>query len=396
MQPPPGNTQPKSNHESRVVRCPNCGHHNPPGQKFCGACGNALQAQTAPRESVKPSPVVHTRKPSKKKMSPTIIGAIITVIGGIVIALLGFFLPKISISNADKIAIIAHVTNLNDNTAIANAQVIILAKGVSYTAHTDTQGIAAFTIDQPEKGNTQVFVQAAQYVAYDANVPLEGDQNFDIPLTPVGSGDHHVIVRVVDTDAKTPLESASVVLTANGNIFSQPTDSNGISRFVLSFTTSLLDAQIQVTKGNFKTNQQNVTLQPETVQDIRLDRSTNTFEKTDFHPSGTISSISSDPQNIAYGQSLAGVINTPGQVNVYSFEANANDAIVVRNISVSKDIVVLVTLLGPDGKSLRDNESFYSDFSEILPASGKYTITVELNTKGLPTGAYWLSLQKTN
>ena len=29
------------------VRCPRCGHENPPGQRFCGECGNALASLCA-------------------------------------------------------------------------------------------------------------------------------------------------------------------------------------------------------------------------------------------------------------------------------------------------------------------------------------------------------------
>jgi hypothetical protein len=90
----------------------------------------------------------------------------------------------------------------------------------------------------------------------------------------------NVIVLVSDQDFEA-VSGAKVVLLAEGNSYTQVTDTNGIAKFTDIVFADTLEAQLRVQIQDYQTNYQNITLQPDKTFMIRLDPTTNSFQTVD-------------------------------------------------------------------------------------------------------------------
>lgn len=406
MQPSSGTTQPKKDYESRIVRCPNCGHHNPPGQKFCGACGNPLQAQSVPRESVTPSSVVQTRKQLKKKMSPTIIGAIITTIGAVLIALvssplvLGWWG-----SNAKTVSLTVQVAD-SSGTPIKNAKVTLFLPQGALVDYTDETGGGHFeNVKSEGQQFADLIVESDQYETSNKEVSLLKDQTIEIRPSTRDPNNRTIFIRVVDDNKNTPVDGAKIELIVSGNNFVESTDTNGIGIFKVSFFSGdTVDADLTVNNSNYNINRQRVTLQSNIVQDVRL--STNQAvvgDVTVMQPTSVpLHSDTSGTISLAFGQNVSGSVDLPAELDKYTFTAKANNVILITISKTSGELCPEIQLFGPDATLLKDvdarNFCVTAEINITLPADGIYTVIVrdQRTSSGAATGKYNLTLQQIN
>jgi hypothetical protein len=101
---------------------------------------------------------------------------------------------------------------------------------------------------------------------------------------------------------------------------------------------------------------------------------------------------------MGFGQTLAGSIDVPAEMDAYTFSANAGDVVLARMSKTSGELYARVRLFGPDGAELDDQNSVTS--AEIgglaLPSDGSYTLLASDGSNGTRTGAYSIYLQRPN
>ncbi|RMD94996.1 MAG: hypothetical protein D6813_01145, partial [Calditrichaeota bacterium] len=111
--------------------------------------------------------------------------------------------------------------------------------------------------------------------------------------------------------------------------------------------------------------------------------------------------IESDTLLVKYGDNIKASIDLIGEIDIYNFEGNAGDMVVIQMASKKNNFGSQIELLGPDGKLMASDSTFYGGALGLariegirLPSSGKYTIKA-MEQKNDQTGDYNLSLQRT-
>ena len=125
-----------------------------------------------------------------------------------------------------------------------------------------------------ETKDLRVFVESSQYEIFDLIISGNISNAIEIRLEIKDVSKRSVIVRVLDSEKIEPINGAEVVLIANGNVYSQSSDSNGITKFVIGFPTDEIDGDISVSSSGFNIEHQRITLQADRVQDINLNKTT--------------------------------------------------------------------------------------------------------------------------
>lgn len=264
-----------------------------------------------------------TNRPSQKKsgLSAPVIVAIIGLVG-VCIATIGTIvvgvLPEIKdwIDSGDTATeIIFRVTDIS-GASVSQAKLILLAKNdVLPPQYTDSNGFAKFSVSDTK--DLRVFVESSQYEIFDLIISGNISNIIEIRLEHKDVGRRSVIVRVLDSEKNEPVNGAEVVLVTNGNVDSQSSDSNGITKFITEFPTNEIDGDISVSFSGFNIERQRVTLQADRVQDINLNKTTGALtvsftdtEEPSVNPTPTNTSGQLDIQvewiNIPAGEFIMG------------------------------------------------------------------------------------------
>lgn len=222
-----------------------------------------------------------TKGPSqqKSKLSPQVVVALIGLIG-ICIATVGTIivgvLPEIkdwlNSGGDEQKSITFRVTDIS-GASVSQAKLILLAgNDVLPPQFTDSSGFAKFIVTETK--DLRVFVESSQYEIFDLIITGNTSDTIEIRLELKDVSKRSVIVRVLDSEINEPINGAEVVLIANGNVYSQSSDSNGITKFIIDFPTDEIDGDISVSSSGFNIEHHRVTLQADRVQDINLNKTT--------------------------------------------------------------------------------------------------------------------------
>jgi formylglycine-generating enzyme required for sulfatase activity len=221
-----------------------------------------------------------TNKPSSKKsgLSTPVVVAIIGLVG-VCIATIGTTivgaLPEIRdwfSSDNTPTEIIFRVTDIS-GVSVSQAKVILLTgNDVLPPEFTDSNGFAKFSVN--DTSDLRAFIESNQYEIFDQIISGNISNTIEIRLEYKDVSKKSVIVRVLDSEKSEPVNNADVVLIANGDVYSQSSDSNGITKFVIGFPTDEIEGDISVSFSGFNIEHQKVTLQADRVQDINLNKST--------------------------------------------------------------------------------------------------------------------------
>ena len=116
---------------------------------------------------------------------------------------------------------------------------------------------------------------------------------------------------------------------------------------------------------------------------------------------GIVGEILNDPGNTvrpAPGETVLASIDPAGDLDLYTFSANAGDSILVAVTPASGNLYPDVSLYGPDGNELASAWCDYArrpiEISRVLPEDGHYTILVREAGGSGGKGNYELSLNK--
>ena len=196
------------------------------------------------------------------------------------IAVVGFFLAPLLLLGASYYIYLVNspsqsVTQVTIHTvsgagdAVANAKVLLLYQGAPLSQYTDSNGVAIFSVSSTNE-DAHIIIEHEAYKIYEQLIPLSQNAAFDFQLEPKAADNQNVLVRAIDESTNNPIEGAQVLLIVAGQIFEDATDANGIANFTLALLGQTVDAELQVTTGAYETSFKTVTLQPERVQDVRL------------------------------------------------------------------------------------------------------------------------------
>lgn len=336
-----------------------------------------------------------------KRLSAVIIAAIITAVATLIVAIATIvaawigIIPEFWKPLPAEVNLTTHVSDLSTGASIRGAKFILLLEGNSYVEYSDSDGNHTFRVDAARRGDARLFVEAPGYEVYDTSIGLAKDRFVDLKLVSKDSNNHKIIVRVVDDGSSLPIEGARVVFLANGNTYSATTDSNGIAIFTIEFTSETIDVDISVSTANYQINNQQVTVRPDQVQDIRLNKNLNELSVVPLESSGT-SSPDGTGSAIAYNQILSGSINAATQKDRYTFNGNSGDVVLITIAKIEGDLFPQARLYDPEGKEIRQaiSAGAMAEMNVTLPVTGEYIILVGDGFDGTRTGQYTLNLQK--
>ena len=188
-------------------------------------------------------------------------------------AILGF--PPFS--NQTKVAV--RISAKADGQAISRARVLMFFEGARLVGSTDSTGVVSFSIPSSNQDTpVSLIIETDAYgieEIQNIQVPQDGFLNIQLGEK---EGQAQIVVLVVDGNLEAVI-GATIVLLANGETYSQVTDSNGLAKFTANFPADIIDAQIRVGAEGFETDAQRITLQPNTTVGIQLDPTTKSLRE---------------------------------------------------------------------------------------------------------------------
>ena len=199
----------------------------------------------------------------------------------VVIIAIGITLAVILL-NAET-PVVVHVAS-DDGASVSRAKVLLFSNEGRQDGYTDALGTITFKVKAFGNTDARLIVEAGQYEIYERESHLPQDKNIEILLHKLPLNTSSVIIRAMDGSSNTPILGADVVLTIEGKIYNQQTDSHGIVKFTIGFRSDAIDARLSVTspRHNFDTRQ--VTLQPNAFHDVYLTTKSATVVVIDAAP----------------------------------------------------------------------------------------------------------------
>jgi hypothetical protein len=217
-----------------------------------------------------------TKKNSTKrsKILLPIIIALIACLGTIIAALIGSDYIKEIVNNfypqPGNAGITVHVAD-KSGKAISGAQVLIFYSAGSLSQYTDSNGVSTFSIDGPVRGNVRLIVESSDYQIYEKQIIFPIETTLDVRLIEKQGQNENIILRTIRESDSEPVNGIEVIVSFNGEIVRQTTDSDGFAVYTLPFSSkNTLDVQISVNAQGFKIENQFSTLTPGKLQYILL------------------------------------------------------------------------------------------------------------------------------
>jgi hypothetical protein len=100
-------------------------------------------------------------------------------------------------------------------------------------------------------------------------------------------------------------------------------------------------------------------------------------------------------ESISYGNLISSSISTPGEVDTYNLEANAEDTIYVSCVKTQGDLWPKIKIISPTGKiAVEQSDSGNCKLNKKLMETGTYTVMVMDGFSGSFTGDYGLLFQR--
>lgn len=259
----------------------------------------------------------NTRPPKKKGISSKIwlpiVLAIITCCGSIVAAFVGSDTVKTIVTGIiprpDNFTISVHVADKSGST-ISGAKVLFFYPAGSLSLYTDSNGVSTFNITNAGQGNLRVIVETDDYQIFEKQVVYPIETTIDVRLSEKQGSNKNVILRAVADGSNTPIAGIDVVVTLDGNIYRQATDSDGFALFELPFPSEgEIDTQISVNAQGYGIENQFSTLTPGKLQYILLSPNSLRIEAPDIpvYASTTVTLPTAQPVDISGGVVGSGV-----------------------------------------------------------------------------------------
>ncbi len=230
--------------------------------------------QSAPKNLVNRSVRLQKKKGLSSKIWLPMVLALITCCGSVIAAFVGSDAVKTIVTGLiprpDNFTISVHVADKSGGT-ISGAKVLFFYPAGSLSQYTDSNGVSTFNVSNAGQGNLRVIVETDNYQIFEKQVVYPIETTIDVRLSEKQEGNKNVILRAVTDGSNAPIAGIEVVVTLDGNLFRQATDSDGFALFELPFPSEgQIDAQISVNTQGYGIEDQFSTLTPGKLQYILL------------------------------------------------------------------------------------------------------------------------------
>lgn len=155
-----------------------------------------------------------------------------------------------------------------DGSPVSGAKVIFYTESGVHQDTTDGNGAAQLELDSTRRTSGRLVIQAPGYAIYEQSTGPNRESWINARLSLPEPTSANVLFRVVDPGGA-PVSGAEVQLLVGADPFQQVTDGTGLAKFPVSFDNNETDVRLTVV-GSCR-QERRLTLQPETVQDVRLD-----------------------------------------------------------------------------------------------------------------------------
>jgi hypothetical protein len=205
-----------------------------------------------------------------------IIVAVIACCGTIIAAIIGsnyiekIFENIVPSQQPSNSVVTIHVAD-NSGSSISSAKVILFYSAGALSQFTDSNGISTFSVIGAEQGNVRLIVEANNYQIYEKQIIYPAETTIDVRLSEKQGSNENIILRTVREYDSLPITGIEVIVSFNGELIRQTTDSDGFAVYTLPFNSDgRLDVQISVDAQGFKIENQFSTLTPGKLQYILL------------------------------------------------------------------------------------------------------------------------------
>ncbi len=272
------------------------------------------------------------------------------------------------------------------NAAVLGANTLLFFEGGPVAQYSDVHGAATLTLDEARGRRGRLVVEAPGFKIHEQEVRLTSGQLVEVRLEPPDPEMAKVLVRVVDSSSREPVAGAQVLVLANGDTFSQDSDSNGITKFTLAFYDSKAEAEMSVRSKGHEIEHQRVTLLPDRVQDVSLDPAADTLEVTAFDVEGALRRNFREAEGsmLRPGTRATGQLRA-GTVVGYTFTGHANTPILFTTQRTDGELSYRMLLYDPKDFLIGDHGRFHGNTYRIPftpPADGEYQLHLKGDARG--------------
>ena len=279
----------------------------------------AVQPSRQKSQTVNKSSANRNLQTPKKKVGISskiwlpIVLTIITCCGSIVAAFVGSDAIKTIVTGIiprpDNFTISVHVADKSGST-ISGAKVLFFYPAGSLSLYTDSNGVSTFNVTNAGQGNLRVIVETDDYQIFEKQVVYPIETTIDVRLSEKQGSNKDVILRAVTDGSNTPIAGIDVVVTLDGNIYRQATDSDGFALFELPFPSEgEIDTQISINAQGYGIENQFSTLTPGKLQYILLSPNSLRIEAPNIpvYASTTVTLPTAQPVEVSGGVIGSGV-----------------------------------------------------------------------------------------
>jgi hypothetical protein len=158
-----------------------------------------------------------------------------------------------------------------EGSPLSGAKVLFFYSAGALSQYTDSNGVSRFVIPGEVQGNVRLIVEADAYEIYEKEVIYPVESAIEVRLEEKQGSDEKIILRTVREADSVPIQSVEIIVTFNGQIHRQTTDSDGFAVYALPFDRNgTLDVQISVNAQGYNVENQFSTLTPGKLQYILL------------------------------------------------------------------------------------------------------------------------------
>jgi hypothetical protein len=209
-----------------------------------------------------------TGKNSNSKQKIRIVVALIGAFAIIIAAVIAI-LPSVLDKEISESELRVHVSN-PEGRSVENAKIVLFYEYGPEVGYTDSNGYKNLIVNTKGSSQGRLFIETDDYAIETRELSLPNNSTQDIKLREIPKKENKVIVRVIDDDDNRPITEAKVLMALEGKIFTDSTDSNGVSTFTIPGQEAFVDTMISVEAKGFNIQDQNITVATNKIQDIRL------------------------------------------------------------------------------------------------------------------------------
>ena len=159
-----------------------------------------------------------------------------------------------------------------DGAPVSGAKVVLYADGGPSQGTTDSNGAAELSIVKAGEEPARLVIQAEGFQIAERLVHPSRDRFVDVRLERPDPEKAAVLFRIIDGSHGTPIRNAEVQLFLGADPLLQTTDDKGLVKFPVDFQDGEADVQLSIQAPSHEIEYQRVTLRPNTVQDVLLNR----------------------------------------------------------------------------------------------------------------------------